>query len=138
MSENNIRQIAVKWVGGYSTEIKVRDHMIKGDEPTSVGGADTGPMPTEFLLSGVATCMTVALAHFAKVQKLDLGTLEVTASGEKHEVEARFDKINVDVSADLPPDQLDKLLKFAKKYCVVGNTVSNGCDINYITHSITA
>ncbi len=53
MPENLI----VKSIEGskFGQEVKTRDHVFIGDEPKSIGGADQGPTPYEFLLAALGT-----------------------------------------------------------------------------------
>ncbi len=49
--------VVVRSVGGerFTQEIRVGSHTLLGDEPASVGGADKGPNPYEFLLAALGT-----------------------------------------------------------------------------------
>ncbi len=49
--------VVVRSVSGerFTQEIRVGSHTLLGDEPASVGGADKGPNPYEFLLAALGT-----------------------------------------------------------------------------------
>ena len=133
---SNMRRIHVRWLGDYRTEISVRGvHTIKGDETPQYGGEDTGPMPTELLLAGVASCMCLAVFHVARKRRLTLGNLSVSAEAEKDMEAFRFHLINLLVQADLPQKKLDALVDQAKGYCFVSNTLLHGCDIQTAAQS---
>ena len=133
---DRLRRIHVRWLGDYRTEISVRGvHTIKGDEMPQYGGEDAGPMPTELLLAGVASCMCLAVSHVARKQRIELKNLAVSAEAEKDMEAFRFHVINLLVQADLPQAELDALVNRAKSYCFVSNTLLHGCDIETTTQS---
>jgi len=133
---SNMRRIHVRWLGDYRTEISVRGiHTIKGDEIPQYGGQDTGPMPTELLLAGVASCMCLAVSHVARKRRITLENLTVAAEAEKDMEAFRFHLINLVVQADYPQSKLDALVERAKAYCFVSNTLLNGCDVQTVAQS---
>jgi len=131
-----MRRIQVRWLGGYRTEIDIRGvHQIKGDEARQYGGDDTGPMPTELLLAGLASCMCLAVIHIARKRRIELENLTVSAEAEKDLKAFRFHLINLLVQADLPQDQLEALVERSKGYCFVSNTLLHGCDVQTAAQS---
>jgi putative redox protein len=134
-----MRRIQVRWLGDYRTEISVRGtHTLNGDETPQYGGEDTGPMPTEFLLAGVASCMCLAISHVARKRRIPLQNLTVSAEAEKDMKEFRFHRIDLLVQADLPQEALDDLVERSKGYCFVSNTLIHGCEVNTKTASLVA
>ena len=132
----NKRRVNVHWLGDYRTRIDVRGvHLLQGDETPQYGGEDTGPMPTEFLLIAVGTCMCLAVAHVAKKQSIPLTQISVDVGAEKDMHAFRFHDIFVTIHADLPQDQLDPLVKRAQHYCFVSNTIRHGCNIHCAAES---
>ncbi|MCK6625819.1 MAG: OsmC family protein [Anaerolineae bacterium] len=130
-------RVKINWLRDYQTEIEVRGlHHLKGDEAPEYGGEDTGPMPTDYLLVAVGTCMCLAVAHVAKKRRLTLGQLKVGVSARKHEKEFRFDSIDLLIQADLPPDQLQPLIEQARRVCFVSNTITAACPINMVAETI--
>ncbi len=111
-------------------------HHLKGDEAPEYGGQDSGPMPTDYLLVAVGTCMCLAVAHVAKKRRLTLGQLKVGVSARKHEKEFRFDSIDLLIQADLPPDQLEPLIEQARRVCFVSNTLAAACPVNVTAETI--
>ena len=133
---DTLRRIHVRWLGDYRTEISVRGvHSLNGDEIPRFGGEDTGPMPTEFLLAGVASCMCLAVSHVAKKRRIQLDSLTVSAEAEKDMKEFRFHKIDLLVQANLPQAELDALVERSKGYCFVSNTLIHGCEVRTVTQS---
>lgn len=133
---SNLRRIHVRWLGDYRTEISVRGvHTLSGDEIPQYGGEDTGPMPTELLLAGVASCMCLAVSHVARKRRITLENLSVSAEAEKDMKEFRFHLIEMLVQADLPQSELDALVDRAKGYCFVSNTLLHGCRVETTARS---
>jgi putative redox protein len=79
MANDTIPQIAkVRLLTeGYRTHIRIRDHEIIGDEPTDVGGSDTGPTPTELLAGALGACTAMTLRMYAKTKQWPLEGIEV-------------------------------------------------------------
>ncbi|MCH9649620.1 MAG: OsmC family protein [Deltaproteobacteria bacterium] len=132
----NQRQVHVRWLGGYRTEIDIRGvHRLLGDEMPQFGGDDTGPMPTEMFLSSIASCLCLAVTHIARKRRIELATLEIEAHAAKDLEAFRFNQIHLQVRADLAADKLSRLVDQAKAYCFVSNTVLQGCEIEIATES---
>ena len=133
---SNIRTVHVRWKGQYRTNINIRGvHQLDSDETPEYGGNDSGPMPTEFFLASVATCLCLAVTHIGQKKKISLNNMEVSASGEKDPASFQFKEIHLQVQADLPATELQPLVMQAKKYCFVSNTIIKGCPINVTTKS---
>ncbi len=133
---SNIRTVHVRWMGQYRTNINIRGvHQLDSDETPEYGGNDSGPMPTEFFLASVATCLCLAVTHIGQKKKISLNNMEVSASGEKDPASFQFKEIHLQVQADLPATELQPLVMQAKKYCFVSNTIIKGCPINVTTKS---
>ena len=133
---SNRRRVHVRWQGRHRTEIDIRGvHRIQGDETPEFGGDDTGPMPTELLLAGVASCMCLAVSLIAQKRRTPIKYLTVDASAVKDMKEFRFRGIELLVTADLPQEVLEPLVERAKGYCFVSNTLLEGCAIQVIAHS---
>jgi len=123
-------------MGQYRTDITIRGvHRLEGDETPEYGGDDSGPMPTEFFLASVASCMCLAVSHMAQKRRIKLENIEVNANAEKDMEIFRFKKLRLEIQADLPSKKLRSLVQQAKKYCFVSNTIIEGCPINITTNS---
>ena len=133
---SNLRTVHVRWMGQYRTNINIRGvHQLDSDETPEYGGNDSGPMPTEFFLASVATCLCLAVTHIGQKKKILLNNMEVSASGEKDPASFQFKEIHLQGQADLPARELQPLVMQAKKYCFVSNTIIKGCPINVTTKS---
>ena len=64
------KPVAAAWVTSNETPYGVRidsgGHILRGDEPASHGGGDTGPTPFGLLLSGLGACAAITLRMYAE------------------------------------------------------------------------
>ena len=55
----------------YRYDIAIRQFQITADEPTHLGGTDTGATPTELVFAGLGSCKAITLQMYAAL--LDWG-----------------------------------------------------------------
>ncbi|MDH3707638.1 MAG: OsmC family protein [Acidimicrobiia bacterium] len=68
---------------GYVVDITNGTHRWRADEPTDMGGTDTGPNPYELLLGALAACTSITLAMYARRKKMDIDSVSVRYHFEK-------------------------------------------------------
>jgi putative redox protein len=51
---------------GFAQEIIAGPHQLVSDEPTSVGGTDSGPTPYDLLLAALGSCTSMTIAMYAR------------------------------------------------------------------------
>ena len=98
----------------YRQVVRCGRHEMLCDERPARGGADAGPMPFEYLLSGLAACTSITLRMYAKRKSWDIGTVSVSLSLRRGE---DGDKIERRVSLSVPvnAEQQAKLLEICEK-----------------------
>ena len=121
------------WRGAYATDVAVRSHTVRVDEPVELGGGDTGPMPTELFCAALASCFCLAVAHVARKRSVDLPDLQVTVEAERAGRELRYDRLTVTTSAGIDPEELAPLVDRARSFCWVSNTLAAGTAVEYRT-----
>jgi len=62
---------------GFAQEIIAGPHRFVSDEPTSVGGTDSGPTPYDLLLGGLGSCTSMTVAMYARRKKWPLERVTV-------------------------------------------------------------
>ncbi|MCY0854514.1 MULTISPECIES: OsmC family protein [unclassified Cupriavidus] len=67
----------------YLVSLQVDNHVLTGDEPAKLGGADRGPEPFAFVLCGLVSCTAATLKMYAERKKWDLGQIRVFATFEQ-------------------------------------------------------
>jgi uncharacterized OsmC-like protein/pimeloyl-ACP methyl ester carboxylesterase len=119
----------------YTQRITAGRHVLAADEPTSVGGADTGPTPYDLLLAGLGACTSMTLRMYADRRGWSLGRTTVALRHDRIYAEdcaecetktGRLDHIErrIDLDGDLSGEQREKLLEIADK-CPVHRTLSS-------------
>jgi uncharacterized OsmC-like protein len=120
-----------EWQGGFTTQITGRGHRLVADEPLSVGGKDAGPMPTELLTAGLASCFCMAVAFAAQKRDIAMSELAVDVAALRAGKELRYGHYEISVRSDLPESELTRLVVAAKRYCWVTNTLAQPPELSY-------
>src|SRR5262249_9054536 len=63
--------------GKFQNSITAGRHRLLADEPTSVGGLDSGPSPYDYLAAALGACTSMTLRIYAEHKHLALGRLSV-------------------------------------------------------------
>lgn len=121
----------------YVVKLSMRGHVLVADEPTDNGGKDSGPTPTELVLSGLASCTASTLRMYADrkgwaVERIDLEisiSIEKTETGQISHIESILD-----LTGDLTQEQKDRLQQIAGK-CPVHRLLTNPVQITTIPKS---
>ena len=114
---------------GYAHSLTTRHHTLIADEPESAGGSDTGPSPTELLALSLASCTAITVEMYADRKGWDVGAVEVDVDYESQSsVPIRYDVV-VKLPAELPEEQVDRLLVIAGK-CPVHRALAGEVEIN--------
>ena len=64
--------------GAFQQVVTAGRHRFLADEPSEVGGLDSGPGPYDLLLAGLGTCTSMTLRMYAARKKLPLERVRVT------------------------------------------------------------
>ena len=128
------RQVVVRTgAKGYTTEIRAGKHTLLADEPEHVGGDDLGPMPYDFLLSGLGACTSITLRMYADRKGWDLKEVRVHLEHYKDYVSdaeetgnprSKLDHIEriVELEGNLDEEQRQRLFEIANR-CPVHRTL---------------
>jgi uncharacterized OsmC-like protein/alpha/beta superfamily hydrolase len=95
--------------GRFAQTVRIGRHRLRADEPTDVGGDDTGPGPYDYLLAGLGACTSMTLRLYAERKQLPL---------ERVVVRLRHQKIHASDCADCETregklDQIQRTLELA-------------------------
>ena len=73
-------------VSGFYGALQEMEHkqvsVLDADHPTVLVGEDNAPSPVEFLLHGIAACLTAGVANIAAARGVDLTTVTSTVEGD--------------------------------------------------------
>ena len=120
---------------GLAQEISVGRHRLKADEPTSVGGTDTGPTPYDLLLMALGSCTSMTLALYARRKGWPLTDVTVRLRHSRvHEVDCQacdkrtvlLDHIDreLELVGSLSEEQRKRLVEIADR-CPVHRTLTS-------------
>ena len=129
--------------GRFQNSIAAGRHRLLADEPTSVGGLDSGPTPYDYLAAALGACTSMTLRIYAEQKKLALGRVSVSVKHGKVPVEHcndcgeavegrtgridRFERI-IGIEGEIDAALADKLVEIAGK-CPVHRTLEEGAAI---------
>src|ERR1700693_2729959 len=119
----------------FAQQIAAGRHRLKGDEPDSVGGTDTGPSPYDFLLAALGYCTSMTVGMYARKKNWPLERVTVwlrhskiyaADCSESETREGMLDRIERDerFAGPLNAEQHSRLLEIANK-CPVHRTLTS-------------
>ena len=120
---------------GFAQDVAMGSHRLVADEPTAVGGTDTGPGPYDLLLAALGSCTSMTVGLYARRKQWPLETVRVRLRHSKihaadcEDCESKvgmIDRIDCDVElvGSLDADQRARLLDIANK-CPVHRTLTS-------------
>ena len=127
-------QVAETGRGKFQQQVVAGAHSILADEPTSVGGNDSGPTPYDLLGAALGTCTAMTLRMYAAHKGLPLEHVQVDVSHAKVHAddcmecgegrEGRIDRFErlIAISGELSDEQRARLLEIADR-CPVHKTL---------------
>ena len=104
--------------GRYQQEVIVGEHRMLADEPVSVGGADAGPAPLDFVMAGLGACTSMTLRMYAERKGIPLTRISVSLGHDMVVIDGvKRDRIlrKITLDGDLSGDQRARLLEIANK-----------------------
>jgi uncharacterized OsmC-like protein len=110
------------------------------DHPAVLVGKDQGPTPIEFLLHGLASCLTAGIANIAAARGVKLTEVESKVEGDidlrgilglSDEVRNGYEKIRVSfkIKGDAPPEKLREIIDQSRARSAVFDVLTNGVPI---------
>jgi uncharacterized OsmC-like protein len=143
-----------RWVDGTYCESKVESFSGAGgehnhqapftlaaDHPAVLVGQDRGMTPIEFLLHGLAMCITAGIGNIAAARGVTLTSVESRVEGDidlrgilglSNEVRNGYDKIRItfDIKGDAPAEKLREIVEQSKARSAVFDVITNGTPID--------
>src|SRR5262245_46224715 len=92
----------------YVQRITAGRHEVLADEHPSLGGADAGPGPFAYVLSGLGACTSITLRMYAERKGWRLGTVTVRLRFLREETGTRIER-DVAIGGELNDDQRARL-----------------------------
>lgn len=135
-------QATVKDFYGALKEDSSREPMVfKIDEPPVLCGMNLGANPVEYLLVALSGCLTTSMIAHAAARGIEIRKVESRYEGDldvrgflgiSDEVPVAYQKIGVyfNIDADISEDQKEELVKMAKKYSPVFNSITKPISVS--------
>lgn len=122
------------YYGAGKTFTRSKSHVFVKDEPPILLGKDNGANPVEYLLAGLAGCITTSLVAYAAVKGIKIDSIESTLDGNidllgflqlDENVNPGYQGINISfkIESDASDGTLQELIDLAKKASPVANTI---------------
>jgi putative redox protein len=109
---------------GLAQEVELEDgHEIIVDEPLEVGGANSGPSPTQLLAASLAGCTAITLELYAERKGWDLDGLEVEVDYATERLTPSAFEVVLRLPDGFDEEQRQRLLVIAGK-CPVHKVLS--------------
>jgi uncharacterized OsmC-like protein len=149
-----------RWVSGTYSESRVESFSGAGGEHTHVTqfrygadhpmvlvGLDRGPAPIEFLLHGLAACITAGIGNIAAVRGVTLTSVESRIEGDidlrgilglSNQVRNGYERIRIsfDITGDASAEKLRGIVEQGVARSAVFDVLTNGVpiDVSITTH----
>ncbi len=116
------------------------DFQYDADHPKVLVGTDQGPAPIEFLLHGLAACLTAGIGNIAAARGVTLSEVESTVEGDidlrgilgiSDEVRNGYQGIRVSfrIKGDAPAEKLREIVEQSQRRSAVFDVLSNGVPV---------
>jgi uncharacterized OsmC-like protein len=142
-----------RWVNGTCSESRIESFHGAGgeqrhvtefkytaDHPTVLVGEDRAATPVEFLLHGLASCITAGIANIAAARGVTLTSVESSVEGDidlqgilglSDQVRNGYQQIRIsfEIAGDAPPEKLRAIVEQARARSAVFDVLSNGVPV---------
>ena len=143
-----------RWITGTYSESRVESFTGAGgehnhktefrygaDHPAVLVGEDRGPTPIEFLLHGLAMCITAGIGNIAAARGVTLTTVESQVEGDidlqgilglSDKVRNGYERIRVSftIAGDAPPEKLREIVEQSRARSAVFDVLTNGVPVD--------
>ena len=121
---------------GAKQEFTDREFELHNDEPPVLLSGDKAPNPVEYILHGMAGCITTTLVYHAAARGIKIEEVETSFEGDldlrgflsmDKNIRKGYQEIrvNINVKADCPENDIEELVDFAKNHSPVFDIVQN-------------
>lgn len=131
----------IKVVNNLLKEVNTGGFRFLIDELEMLGGTREGPMPLQFFLAGIGSCLLTQVTRFSAVKDIEITSLELDIRGrmplkEKYELGDRtshFDEIWYTLFFESPAksEEIIDLVHRAEKSCTATQSLKFPVNVNY-------
>jgi uncharacterized OsmC-like protein len=143
-----------RWITGTYSESRIESFTGAGgehnhqkefrygaDHPAVLVGEDRGPTPIEFLLLGLAACITAGVGNIAAARGVTLTSVESQVEGDidlqgilglSDKVRNGYERIRVSftIAGDAPPEKLREIVEQSRARSAVFDVLTNGVPVD--------
>ena len=110
---SNLVSVSETGNGKFQNNVRSGNHTLLADEPTSVGGLDSGPSPYDLVAMGLGACTSMTLRMYAEFKKLDVGKISVDVDHTKVHADDCMDCMEEQVAKGGKIDRFERTIKVA-------------------------
>ncbi len=134
------RALIEGFYGANQEHVRPEPFVLDADEPPVLAGKDFGPNPVEFLLRGLAGCMTNTMVYHAALRGIRIDELEAELEGDidlrgflgiSPDVRKGYENIRVTFKVKTDAENLARL-KALSKLSPVYDTVTKGTTVETV------
>jgi ribosomal protein S12 methylthiotransferase accessory factor len=105
--------INVEFPGGMRVDARLKNHVIKTDQPVRAGGEGSAPSPFELFLGSLATCAGIYALGFCKNKGLSTEGLKLTMDLENNRETGMITKVsmNLELPEGFPEKYKDAIVR---------------------------
>jgi uncharacterized OsmC-like protein len=140
LTGTNSRSTIESFFGAGGEQTHATRFEYDADHPQVLVGADRAPTPVEFLLHGLASCLTAGIGNIAAARGVTLTSVESTIEGDidlrgilglSKEVRNGYQgiRVNFTIKGDAPPEKLREIVEQAKARSAVYDVLANGVPV---------
>lgn len=136
----NSRSRMETFTGAGGTQQHKREYEFDADHPAVLVGSDEAPTPVEFLLHGLAACITAGIANIASARGVTLTEVSSRIEGDinllgllglSKEVRNGYERIRAtfDIKGDAPAEKLREIVAQSQARSAVFDVLTNGVPV---------
>lgn len=125
-------EILVDFPGGARVDARIRQHIVKTDQPKSGGGDDSAPSPFEVFLASLGTCAGVYILGFCRQRNLPAEGIRIVQRVHADKIE-----LEIQVPPSFPKQYHSALIRSAE-LCKVKKTLENPPQFEITTRELEA
>jgi len=128
--DHNLVTVQETGEGEYANFVSTSSHILRTDEPESLGGLNTGPGPFEYLSAALGACTSITLRMYLNRKGWSVDNIKVNVTHYKAEFTDENGRnpdvftLELHVEGKLSSEQRDKLIEIANK-CPVHKTLNH-------------
>jgi uncharacterized OsmC-like protein len=124
-------------------------YSVDVDHPTVLVGTDEGPSPVEYLLVGLAGCLSAGIGNIAAARGVTLNSVKAEVEGDidlqgilglSDEVRNGYEqiRINFTIDADAPAEKVREIVEQSRARSAVFDVLTNGVPVTVDVATVDA